>query len=415
MTGNKKAVLLAGSRTPIGTFGRSLRSVTVDKLAEHAIRHAMRRAGVEPGRVDGVILGHAYQSPFTPNTARFTWVNAGWPVNVPGYTIQIQCGSGMKAVNEAMDQIALGHGDLYVAGGAESMSTIPYMIPGERRWSDFLNRFSSLAKKFKFGPRPFIGLAEDGLVPRSLLWDIKSTHMAATAERVATVYGISREEMDAYALRSQEQAARAIADGLFDVEIDPIQTSRGFLTKDEHPRSTSLAKLAALGGTNRTKNITAGNASGINDGACALVVASEDYAAQIGATPLAVLVDHCEAGVKPEEMGLGPVAAITKLLERNNLSLGDIDLFEVNEAFAAQYLGCEKLLGLDRNKVNVNGGAIALGHPIAVSGARIILTLAHELRRRGLKRGIASLCIGGGMGIATLIELPDDTTSDSIL
>ena len=401
MTGKRKVALLAGSRTPIGAFGRSLRKVRVDKLAEHAMRHAMRRAGVQPGQIDGVVLGHAFQSSLTPNTARHTWVKAGWPHQVPAWTVQIQCGSGMKAVNEGMDQIMLGNGDLFVTGGAESMSTIPYLVAGELRFD------GKFASKFKFGPRPHIGLIEDGMVPRELLWDTDSTFMSATAQRVADTFGITRLAMDEYSLRSQQLAAKAIASGRFDLEIDPIQHAKGFLAKDEHPRKTSLEKLAALPGVLKQKDVTAGNSSGINDGACALVLASEEYLAKSGAKPLAYLIDHTEAGVDPGTMGIGPVAAINKLLARNNLTLADIDLFEINEAFAAQYLGCEKLLGLDRNKVNVNGGAIALGHPIAMSGARVILTLAHELKLRGLKRGIASLCIGGGMGIATLVENPD--------
>jgi acetyl-CoA C-acetyltransferase len=409
MNGKNKVVLLAGSRTPIGTFGKSLKAVRVDKLAEHAIRHAMRRAGIEPGQVDGLVMGHGFQSSLTPNLARFAWLNAGWPSDVPAWTVQIQCGSGMKAVNEAMDQILLGNGSLYVAGGAESMSTIPYTAPGELRFGGML------ASKFKFGPRPHVGLIEDGLVPRELLGDTKSTFMSLTAQRVADTYGISRQAMDEYALRSQLLAAKAIASGRFNLEIDPIDSGRGIFSTDEHPRKTSLEKLAALPpailrglapGSAQPRDITAGNASGINDGGCAVVVASVELAAQLGKTPLAFLVDHCEAGVDPNQMGIGPVAAINKLLARNGLTLADIDLIEINEAFAGQYLGCEKLLKLDREKVNVNGGAIALGHPIAMSGARLVLTLAHELRLRGLKRGIASLCIGGGMGIATLIENP---------
>jgi acetyl-CoA C-acetyltransferase len=401
MSDRRKVVLLAGSRTPIGSFGRSLRYVRVDKLAEHAMRHAMRRAGIDPARVDAVILGHAFQSPKTPNTARFTWVNAGWPQHVPGWTVQIQCGSGMKAVNDAMDQILLGNGDLLVAGGAESMSTIPYVVDGELRFDGFM------ADRFKYGPRPYVGLVDDGLVPRELLWDTRSTHMAGNTQRIADSYGISRQAMDEFSARSHQLALAAIASGRFDIEIDPIDTGRGVLLVDEHPRKTSVEKLSRLKGVNCTRDITAGNSSGINDGACALVLASDDFANANGLAPLAVLVDHCQVAIDPEQMGLGPVAAITRLLERNKLSLPDIDLFEINEAFAAQYLGCEKLLGLDREKVNVNGGAIALGHPIAMSGARVVLTLAHELKRRGLKRGIASLCIGGGMGIATLIENPD--------
>ena len=401
MSDNRKVVLLSGSRTPIGSFGRSLRRVRVDKLAEHAIRHAMRRAGIEPGRVDGVILGHAYQSPKTPNTARFVWVNAGWPQHVPGWTVQIQCGSGMKAVNDAMDQILLGNGDLFVAGGAESMSTIPYIVDGELRFDGFL------ADKFKYGPRPFAGLVDDGLVPRELLWDTKSTHMAGNTQRIADAYGISREAMDEFSARSHALALDAIKRGRFALEIDPIDTGRGLFSQDEHARKTTVEKLLKLPAVNKTRDITAGNSSGINDGACALVLASWDFAVANGYAPLAVLADHVQVAVDPEQMGLGPVGAITKLLARNNLTLADIDLIEVNEAFAAQYLGCEKLLGLDRSKVNVNGGAIGLGHPIAMSGARVTLTLAHELKLRGLKRGIASLCIGGGMGIATLIENPD--------
>jgi acetyl-CoA C-acetyltransferase len=218
---------------------------------------------------------------------------------------------------------------------------------------------------------------------------------------------VSREDADEYALRSQELAAAAIKAGRFDVEIDAIEVpGRGFFGKDEHPRNTSMEKLTALKGVLKTRDITAGNSSGINDGACALIVASSDKAQELGLEPLSVLVDSCVAGVDPEQMGIGPVEAIKKLLQRNNLTVDDVDLFEINEAFAAQYVACEKLLGLDRNKVNVNGGAIALGHPIAMSGARLLLTLSHELKARGLKRGIAALCIGGGMGIATLIELP---------
>lgn len=402
MNDKKKVVLVNGSRTPIGTFGRSLKTVTVDKLAEHALSQALRRAGVRADQVDGLILGHAFQSSLTPNLARFAWVNAGYPVNVPAYTIQIQCGSGMKAINQAMDEITLGRGDVYVAGGAESMSTIPYLVPGQLRFSGML------AKYFKFGPRPFAGLAEDGLVPRQLLWDTRTTFMAATAQRLATTYGISREAQDEYALRSQKAAAAAIKSGRFDLEIDAVATGRGFLTRDEHPRSdTSAEKLAALKGVLKQRDITAGNSSGLNDGACAVVLASEEAAARLGLTPLVELVDHCVAGVDPEEMGLGPVAAIDMLLRRNDLQLSDIGLFEINEAFAAQYLTCEKLLGLDRSIVNVNGGAIALGHPIAMSGARVTLSLAHEMKLRGVKYGIASLCIGGGMGVATLLKLVD--------
>ncbi len=402
MKDKKKVLLVNGSRTPIGSFGRSLKSVGVDKLAGHAISQALRRAGVSPAQVDGVILGHAFQSSLTPNLARFVWDKTlGYPVHVPGYTVQIQCGSGMKAINLAMDEIQLGHGDIYVAGGAESMTTIPYLVPGAVRFTGLLSRW------FKFGPRPFAGLADDGMVPRSLLWDTRTTFMSATAQRLANAYGISRQAQDEYALRSQQLAAAAAKSGRLALEIDPIATKSGYMERDEHPRNTSAEKLAALPGVLKQKDITAGNSSGINDGGCAVVLASEEAVANLKLEPLAELVDHCVAGVDPEEMGLGPVLAIRKLLERNGLTLADIGLFEVNEAFAAQYLACEKLLGLDRSKVNVNGGAIALGHPIAMSGARITLSLAHEMKLRGVKYGIASLCIGGGQGVATLLKLVD--------
>jgi acetyl-CoA C-acetyltransferase len=247
--------------------------------------------------------------------------------------------------------------------------------------------------------------ADNGLAPTALIWDMKSIYMSGTAQRLADTYGISRQQADEYSLRSQELAAKAIASGRFVREIDPIDIpGKGFFATDEHPRKTSMEQLSALPPVLKTRSITAGNSSGINDAACCVILASTEKVAELGAEPLARIVDTCVTGVDPEQMGLGPVAAISKLLKRNNLTLADIDVLEINEAFAAQYLSCEKLLDLDRSKVNVNGGAIALGHPIAMSGARLILTLAHELKERGAHRGIAALCIGGGMGIATLID-----------
>lgn len=400
MNTSNKVFLVVGSRTPIGSFGKSLKNIPVDKLVEHTYLNALRRANLDGGQIDGIILGHGFQSALTPNTARFAWLNAGGPASVPAYTVQIQCGSGMKAVNNAMDEIRLGHGHLYLAGGAESMSTVPYLVNGALRFDGFL------AKRFKFGPRPHVGLLDDSLIPRHLFGDMKTTNMSGTAQRVADTYGISRAVMDQYAFRSQVLAGQAIGVGRFALEIDPIATNKGFFSQDEHPRQTSPEKLAALPPVLKTRDLTAGNSSSINDGACTLVLASEAAAARHGLEVLAELTDYCVAGVDPHQMGIGPVAAISRLLERNNLTVQDIDLFEINEAFAAQYLACEKLLGLRQGKVNVNGGAIALGHPIGMSGARLILTLAHELKLRGLKRGIASLCIGGGMGIATLIERP---------
>ena len=414
MTAKKNAWLISGVRTPIGSFGKSLRSVTVDKLAAHVIKGVLRRSKVNPSAVDAVIMGHGYQSSYTPNTGRVSAQLAGVPDSVPAVTVQRQCGSGMEAANNAAEKIWLGKADLVLAVGAESMSTIPYQLPGDIRWSGPIVKWFGKWIKPQ-GPRPVIALADNGLAPLKLIWDMKTVYMSGTAQRLANTYQIARADADAYAYRSQERAHAAITSGRFDIEIEPIETSRGYFSRDEHargvksernPGGTTLEKLNSLGGVLKTQDITAGNSSGINDGACALMIASDEKVAELGVEPLALLVDHAVAGVDHEQMGIGPVEAINKLLAANNLTIADIDLIEINEAFAAQYLACEKLLGLDRNKVNVNGGAIALGHPIGMSGARVLLTLAHELKRQGKKRGIAALCIGGGMGIATLIENP---------
>lgn len=406
MRDKKKVWLVSGSRTPIGSFGKSLRGLTVEKLASHSMKHALRRAGLNANSLNDVIFGHGYQTSYTLNTARVAAMEAGVPDSVPAMTVQRQCGSGMESTNLGMDKIQLGRADLVLVGGAESMSTVPYLIPGVNRWKGFFAK--RLSKVVRLGPLPSVfRLADNGLAPTKLIWDMKSVYMAGTAQRIADTYGITREAADEYSLRSQELANKAVKSGRFDVEIDPIEIpGRGFFARDEHPRATSKEKLAALPTVLKTRSVTAGNSSGINDGACALVLASDEKVQELNLTPLAELVDYAVAGIDHEQMGLGPVVAINKLLAQNNMSLADIDLIEINEAFAAQYLGCEKLLGLDRSKVNVNGGAIAMGHPIGMSGARVILTLAHELKLKGLKRGIAALCIGGGMGIATLIEMP---------
>jgi acetyl-CoA C-acetyltransferase len=396
--------LLSGSRTPIGSFGRSLRSVEVDKLAAHAMKSATQKAKVNLADIDSIILGHGYQSTYAPNTARVSALLAGFPATIPAMTIQRQCGSGMQAAMIGASEIAQGQSELVLAGGCESMSTVPYLLPGKWRWQGFIAK--NFAKVVRLGPRPMVfGLLDNGLAPTPLVWDLKSVYMAGTAQCLSDAYNISRKEADEYSLRSQELASQAIKSGRFAREIDPISVpGRGIFIDDEHPRKTSIEKLSALPPVLRTRSITAGNSSGINDGACALVLASAKKIEELGSKPLAKLIDSCVVGFAPEQMGASPVLAINKVLARNKLTVKDIDLFEINEAFAAQYLSCEKLLGLDREKVNVNGGAIALGHPIGMSGARLLLTLAYELQERGLKRGIASLCIGGGMGIATLIE-----------
>ncbi len=400
----KEVFLVAGSRTPIGSFGRSLKFLPVTKLASHTMLQAIRRSGLIVDQIDSIIFGHGYQSSYTPNTARVSAQDAQLPDSIPAMTVQRQCGSGMEAASIATSEILLGKADIILAGGCESMSTIPYMLPGKMRWQGFIAK--QFPKLVRMGPRPVaFALADNGIAPTALIWDMKTVYMSGTAQRLADTYGISRKAADEYSLRSQELAQKAIASGRFAKEIDPIFVpSKGYFAVDEHPRKTSLEKLTALPSVLKTKAITAGNSSGINDGSCALILASGEKVQELNLKPLARLVDNCVAGVDAEQMGIGPVAAISKLLKRNNLSLDDIDLIEINEAFAAQYLACEKFLHLNREKVNVNGGAIALGHPIGMSGARLLLTLAYELQERGLQRGIASLCVGGGMGVATLIE-----------
>ncbi len=414
MKAKKNAWLISGVRTPIGSFGKSLRSVTVDKLAAHVIKGVLRQTKVNPSAVDAVIMGHGYQSSYTPNTGRVSAQLAGVPDSVPAVTVQRQCGSGMEAANNAAEKIWLGKADLVLAVGAESMSTIPYQLPGDIRWSGPIVKWFGKWIKPQ-GPRPVIALADNGLAPFKMIWDMKTVYMSGTAQRVVDTYRISREDADAFAYRSQELAHRAITSGRFDAEIEPIETNRGYFSRDEHargvksetnPGGTTMEKLKSLGGVLKTKDITAGNSSGINDGACALLIASDEKVAELGVEPLALLVDHVVVGVDHEQMGIGPADAIKKLMAQNNLTDADVDIYEINEAFAGQVLACLKLLGLSQDKVNLNGGAIALGHPIGMSGARVLLTLAHELKRRGKKRGIAALCIGGGMGIATLIENP---------
>lgn len=295
MKSGNKVFLLAGSRTPIGSFGRSLKTLTVDKLAGHVMLNAIRRVGIDANSLDHIVLGHGYQSSYTPNTARFTQLEFGLPASIPAYTVQRQCGSGMQAVNDGMRLVAMGDANLVLAGGAESMSTIPYLIPGEARWNGLIAKYVKIAK---MGPRPtpFV-LADNGLAPTKLLNDERSVAMAKTAQNLADIYGITREEADAYALRSQELAGKAVKSGRFAIEIDPIQVpGRGFFENDEHPRKTSKEALAGLGPVLGTKLITAGNASGINDGACALIIASEAKTRELGATPLAELIDSCVSG-----------------------------------------------------------------------------------------------------------------------
>ncbi|WP_242225411.1 acetyl-CoA C-acetyltransferase [Bacillus cereus group sp. BfR-BA-01380] len=388
----RNVVVTAAVRSPIGTFGGAFKNVKPTELIVPVLQEAVKRGGVSPHEVDEVILGHCIQRTDEANTARTAALMAGFPDTVTGYTIQRQCASGMQALISAAMQIQLGVSDVVVAGGVEVMSSSPYVLK-ENRWGQRL---------------------QHGEI-RDMVWEVLEDPMhhimmGETAENLAEQYDISREEQDEVAVLSHQRALHAIEAGYFDEQIVPItkkeRRKEVVVSKDEHPRADiTLEKLSGLkaafrkGGT-----VTAGNASGINDGSAALVLMSEEKAKEKGLQPLARIVGYSVAGVDPKIMGIGPVPAIQKGLQNVNWSVNDADLFEINEAFAAQYLAVEKELGLDREKVNVNGSGIGLGHPIGCTGARITVSLIHELRRRGLEKGIASLCVGGGMGVALFIE-----------
>ncbi|MEH7463669.1 acetyl-CoA C-acetyltransferase [Bacillus thuringiensis] len=388
----RNVVVTAAVRSPIGTFGGVFKNVKPTELIVPVLQEAVKRGGVSPSEVDEVILGHCIQRTDEANTARTAALMAGFPDTVTGYTIQRQCASGMQALISAAMQIQLGVSDVVVAGGVEAMSSSPYVLK-ENRWGQRL---------------------QHGEI-RDMVWEvledpIHHIMMGETAENLAEQYEISREEQDEVALLSHQRALHAIEAGYFDEQIVPITKKERrkeiVVSKDEHPRADmTLEKLSGLKTAFRKDGtVTAGNASGINDGSAALVLMSEEKAKEKGLQPLARIVGYSVAGVDPKIMGIGPVPAIQKGLQNVNWSVNDADLFEINEAFAAQYLAVEKELGLNREKVNVNGSGIGLGHPIGCTGARITVSLIHELRRRGLEKGIASLCVGGGMGVALFIE-----------
>ena len=389
----REIFILGGARTPMTEYGGALRDISALELGAIASHGALERSGVEPGWVDHVVFGNVMQtSADAIYGARHVALKAGLPISVPALTVNRLCGSGIQAAVTGAQHIQLGEAEIVLTGGMESMSQAPHVVRG-------------LRNGLKLGQ----GKLEDSLY-EALLDPICGLFMAQTAERCAAKYSISREEQDQYAVRSQQCAEEAWRIGFFAEEVVPVEvkTRKGstFVDRDDHLRpDTTLEGLAKLPAAfSKDGTVTAGNASGIVDGGAAIVVASEDAVMRHGFTPLARLVSWAAVGVDPSLMGMGPAPAIRKLLERTNLSLEDIDLFEINEAFAAQYLSVEKELGLDRTKVNVNGGAIALGHPLGMSGTRLLLTLSMELRRRGVKRGIASACIGGGQGIAALVE-----------
>jgi 3-oxoadipyl-CoA thiolase len=383
-----RAVILSGVRTPIGRRGGALADVRPDDLAATVIAEAVARAGVDPAEIEDVYFGAANQAgEDNRNVARMAVLLAGLPETVAGVTVNRLCASGLSAVIAASHAIAAGDGDLFVAGGVESMSRAPLVHARPDVGNDRTEYDTQLGWRF---PNP--RLAE--------LFPLES--MGETGENVAERWGVSREDQDAFALRSQQRWAAAADSGHFDEELIAVNG----LTRDEHPRpDTSAEKLAALKPVFREGgSVTAGNASGVNDGAAALVIASEERAAALGVEPLGRFVGSAVAGVDPRVMGIGPVPAVRKLLERAGLTVGDLDLVELNEAFASQSLAVIRELGLDDEKVNVNGGAIAMGHPLGMSGARLVVSLLHELRRRDGRYGLATLCVGVGQGQAALFE-----------
>jgi acetyl-CoA C-acetyltransferase len=390
-----EALILSACRTPIGSFGGALKSMSAPDLGAVVIREAIARARVQPSDVGDVIMGCVLQAGAGMNVARQAGLKAGLSEETPGETVNRVCGSGLQAVVHAVEAIRVGYVDTVVAGGTESMSNAPYLLDGAR-----------------WGYRMGNAEAVDSMLREGLTCAIKSCHMGLTAEEIAKRYGVSRSDQDAFAAESQQRATQAIADGRFKDEIVavPVPQKKGepvVVDTDEYPRAgTTAEKLGALKPAfARDGSVTAGNASGINDGAAAVVVTTRAGAQRTGVAPLARVLSYASTGVDPMVMGIGPVPAVRKALERAGLQLSDIDLFELNEAFAAQSVAVVRELGVDPARVNVNGGAIALGHPIGASGARVLTTLLYALRARKLRRGVASLCIGGGMGIAMAVEV----------
>ena len=387
--------VLSAARTPIGKFGGSFASLTAADLGEAAAKAALERSGLPAAAVDETIFGHARQAGGGPNTARQVSHRAGVPDSVPAFTVNKACASSLKAITLGALTIAAGENDVVLAGGTECMSATPYLLPRAR-----------------FGMRMGDAEVVDAMYRDGFLCPLCGQLMGETAENLVREYGILRAEQDAYALESQRRAASASSAGRFSDEIVPVSVAgrKGSVTvsADEHPRADSslesLGKLSPVFDPQGT--VHAGNSSGITDGAAALVLGTEEEAGKSGVEPLARVAAWTSAGVDPARMGIGPVPAIRALLQKTKLTLSDIDLIELNEAFAAQVIACVRDLSLDPARLNVNGGAIALGHPIGATGARITTTLLHEMRRRGAKRGIATLCVSGGMGMAVLFERP---------
>jgi acetyl-CoA C-acetyltransferase len=385
--------VLSAARTPIGKFGGAFASLSAADLGEAAAKAALERSGLPPAAVDETIFGHARQAGGGPNTARQVSHRAGVPDATPAFTVNKACASSLKAITLGALTIAAGENDVVLAGGTECMSATPYLLPRAR-----------------FGMRMGDTEVVDAMYRDGFLCPLCGQLMGETAENLVREYGILRAEQDAYALESQRRAVAAAKEGRFADEIIPVsvQGRKGTVEviADEHPRAdSSLESLSRLPPVfDPQGTVHAGNSSGITDGAAALVLGTEEEAKKAGVEPLARVAAWTSAGVDPARMGIGPVPAIRALLEKTKLKLSDIDLIELNEAFASQVIACARDLSLDLSRVNVNGGAVALGHPIGATGARITTTLLHELRRRGAKRGIATLCVSGGMGMAVLFE-----------
>ena len=391
---SREVVICSAVRTPIGAFGGALAPCTAEQLGAVVIAEALKRANVPADKVDEVIMGHVLQASAGQNPARQAAIHAGLPIEVPALTVNKVCGSGLRTVAMAAQIIMAGDADIIVAGGMESMSNAPYALD-----------------KARTGYRMGDGTLTDLMIKDGLWCAFNNYHMGITAENVAEQYGITREAQDAFALRSQQKAVAAIDKGDFKEEIVPvvIKGKKGdvIVDTDEYPRRDatleSLTKLKPA--FKKDGTVTAGNASGINDGAAAFVVMSAEKAKGMGIKPLAKIVGAASAGVDPSVMGIAPVSTVRKVLAKTGLSLADIDYIEANEAFAAQTLAVGKELGFEDRKLNIHGGAIALGHPIGASGGRVLVTLIHVLKHEGGKRGLVTLCIGGGQGVAMIVEM----------
>jgi len=390
-----EVVIVSAVRTAIGSFNGSLKGVSAPELGAIAIKGALEKAGLKPEQVDEVILGNVLQAGLGQNPARQAAIKAGLPETVSAMTINKVCGSGLKAVHLATQAILTGDAEVVVAGGMENMSQAPYILKNAR-------------DGFKMGDQKLI----DTMIADGLWCAFNDYHMGITAENLCSKYELTREEQDQFAALSQEKASQAIEAGKFKDEIVPviIPQRKGdpiVFETDEYPKKgTTAEKLANLRPAfKKDGSVTAGNASGINDGAAVLIVMSKSKAKELGVTPLVTIKANASAGVDPSIMGIGPVSAVKKALEKANVSMEELELIEANEAFAAQSLAVDRELQFNKEILNVNGGAIALGHPIGASGARILVTLIHEMKKREAKKGLATLCIGGGQGVATIVEL----------